>query len=495
MLRNSKYIVIPGIFLILFIILFVVFKINHLQLPYFWDEAWSYIPAVFKMYEKRPTLIPGNVDPMLFRGHPLFFYFIESSWMKVAGTSIVSLKSLSLILSVLLMLATFYLGIIIKDAWFGLICTICMSVQAIFVAQSSFVLPEVLVSLLTVGIFIAYFKKIVWMEIICSSLVLLTKESGIVIVVSVILFSFMEIAFPWFYEKNNDQNISIFTTSQRDNKIGESVQRKILKLILRFIPLLFFFIFIILQKKQMGWFFFPEHINMMTTDFSHFLKKLQRITTYIFIQQGRLYLTLLGAISFLYVLFRKRREMPIFYLLHILFFIIGYIIFSALNFFANRYILSVLPFLVLIFVYPIFQLKGISKWIPIALFLVIIIAIVRYTFTNKSPSDHTLGFVDAVKVDQEVVQYCEQQHWENKIIMGYFLMHYYLNYPEIGYRGDTLSGSFQITPNLNSNPEIAIIPSLRLLDELIAIRNSPDWKLIKRFEKNQTWVEIYERRQ
>ena len=66
----------------------VIVKIPHLAVPYFWDEAWSYFPAVFKMYESGPGLLPGALPLWDAKGHPLFFFFLSSSWMRIVGTSV-----------------------------------------------------------------------------------------------------------------------------------------------------------------------------------------------------------------------------------------------------------------------------------------------------------------------------------------------------------------------------------------------------------------------
>ena len=41
--------------------LLLIIQIPNLSLPYFWDEAWSYFPAIYKMYEIGPGLLPGDL--------------------------------------------------------------------------------------------------------------------------------------------------------------------------------------------------------------------------------------------------------------------------------------------------------------------------------------------------------------------------------------------------------------------------------------------------
>ena len=74
--------------LFLLIIVFILLKLEAMSLPFFWDEAWSYLPAIREMAEKGPSLLPGSIHTELYRGHPLVFYFLSSIWMKLFGHSL-----------------------------------------------------------------------------------------------------------------------------------------------------------------------------------------------------------------------------------------------------------------------------------------------------------------------------------------------------------------------------------------------------------------------
>ena len=90
----------------LFIILlvFVALKIPHLHYAYFWDESWPYAPALRAMYLHGPGLMPNAIDPELSRGHPLLFHALAATWMKIFGTSHVSLHSFALLISILFLI-------------------------------------------------------------------------------------------------------------------------------------------------------------------------------------------------------------------------------------------------------------------------------------------------------------------------------------------------------------------------------------------------------
>ena len=92
------------------IVCLILFKLPHLYLPYYADEAWSYAPAIKIMAQNGPSLLPGAISADYTRGHPLLFYFLSSSWIRLFGDSNFSLHSFALLISVLLVLAVYFSG-------------------------------------------------------------------------------------------------------------------------------------------------------------------------------------------------------------------------------------------------------------------------------------------------------------------------------------------------------------------------------------------------
>ena len=133
------------LFLIPVVILLLI-QIQHLSIPYFWDEAWSYMVAVKKMAELGPSLLPGAVPIDYCKGHPQLFYFISSLWMNLFPNSILCMRILPLIVSIGLLLVVFF-GlkklINLETANVGILL---VGVQSTFLAQSILVLPEMMLS-------------------------------------------------------------------------------------------------------------------------------------------------------------------------------------------------------------------------------------------------------------------------------------------------------------------------------------------------------------
>jgi hypothetical protein len=88
---------IPALFALLIIV--AIIKIPHLYIPHFWDEAWSYSPAVQYMFEHKLGLLPSALPAEYSKGHPLLFFFLSASWMRIFGDSLVSKHSFALLVS------------------------------------------------------------------------------------------------------------------------------------------------------------------------------------------------------------------------------------------------------------------------------------------------------------------------------------------------------------------------------------------------------------
>ena len=189
--------------LLILLIPFIIFQITILNRPFYWDEAWSYASAVEAMFQKGPSLLPGAIDAYLYRGHPTFFYFITTVWMKIFGPTLVSIHSFFLIVSILLVFAVYKLGQFIGGKTVALLASVSLLLTPLFIAQAGFLLPEVMLALFSVLAVYFYLRKKIILEIICCSLILLTKETGLVIFGTIVLYDFIQ-------RIRKSENVSIF---------------------------------------------------------------------------------------------------------------------------------------------------------------------------------------------------------------------------------------------------------------------------------------------
>ena len=178
-INQRKKFVNQTILLIPFIILLWI-KIPHLNLPYFWDEAWSYFPAIKKMAELGPSLFPGTIPLGVGKGHPQFFLFFSSLWMKISAGNIVFMRTLPLLISVGTILAS-YIGLkkhINSQA--ASIVLILLPFQSLFLAQASLLLPEILLTFfLILSLFFFHEKKYGWYAF-SATLMVQTKETALI---------------------------------------------------------------------------------------------------------------------------------------------------------------------------------------------------------------------------------------------------------------------------------------------------------------------------
>lgn len=449
----------------------VIFKLPQLFLPSFWDEAWSYLPAILNMAETGPSLLPDPQTAELFRGHPLFFYFVTSAWVVVFGKSFFAMRLFPLLVSMLL-LAVLYS---FSKKYFGkktaVITTMFMLIQSVFLAQSSMLLPEMLLALFTLLTLDAFLsgKKILF--ILWGTLLALTKETGLVLIVACILIRIIE---PWWNKEAGNLR----------NRIASSWHLAI--------PVIMTAVFFTTQKLIMGWFFFPEHIGLLNFTAGSVLHRLSGYTSYLFIGFGRNLLSITTGAALVVLLIRKCRveaeKRKVIY--SILLFSVLYMLFLSVNFYSPRYLLSVLPFFILMCVFVISEASSPFRVLQYILLLVIFANNLWFTWDKRTDADHNLGYADAVEVTKEVTAYCEGQNWQEERIATHFLMRQYLVLPSAGYVGE--SGIFtNLEPAVTDSTVIAVISSVEFSAAFLQQIKDREGILVKRFEKRNSWSEVY----
>ena len=158
------------------ILALIIYKIPYLNLSYYWDEAWSYKPAVEEMVKHGPSLLPGSISIANYKGHPLFFYFLSSVWLHLFPDNIFWSKCFALSIAVLTLIYTFLLTkYLSNNRTAALFSVILLASQDIFLAQSGLLLPEMLLALLSLMSLYYYFKNKYWFYFVSASLLMLTR--------------------------------------------------------------------------------------------------------------------------------------------------------------------------------------------------------------------------------------------------------------------------------------------------------------------------------
>ncbi|HLP21134.1 MAG TPA: glycosyltransferase family 39 protein, partial [Chitinophagales bacterium] len=174
------------------LIAFAALKFNDLFLPYFWDELGVYAQCAVYQYHHGISLMPASLPDYISRGHPLFLTVINASVMKLFGTAVYVPHFLHLFIAILLLLAVYKYTTRYFNRLTGLVAVVILAAQPIFITQSIFLLPEVLLSLLMFYSLISYFEKKYILFGLFASLAILTKESAVVLPVVVFSYSVLK---------------------------------------------------------------------------------------------------------------------------------------------------------------------------------------------------------------------------------------------------------------------------------------------------------------
>lgn len=269
--RYLKYLSLWDAGVLLISLAFVLVKIPFLGLPYFWDEAWVYAPAVFDMYGNGPSMSPDSINPQLSRGHPILFHFLASCWMTVFGSNFTAVHAFALCISVLLIWAVYKLGSQLANEKVGFWVAVLFALQPLFIQQSGFLLPEVQLALFVVLTVLFYIKRNIVLYILSGTAMMLTKETGILVIAALSILELVE-----FFR-------------QRDFN-----EKRILEFVSVGIPVFFVGLYFLIQYYQFGWFMFPEHISMFNTEPKVWEVKRELVYKTVFLDQRRSMLLSLG---------------------------------------------------------------------------------------------------------------------------------------------------------------------------------------------------------
>ncbi|HYV93305.1 MAG TPA: hypothetical protein VE978_16135 [Chitinophagales bacterium] len=481
MSRKTQF-TIAACFLFLGILMLWIYKFPFLHLPFFWDEAWSYAPAISTMYKNHPCLLPGCLPADLYRGHPLWFYFMNATVAKIFGFSPLVMHVFSLIIASAFLVAFFFILQQYTMPVFALLGTLLLLSQDAFIVQSSFMLPEIFISML---IMLAVFFLVTGRNVLyflSATLLVLTKESGLVIISALVFAAF----------------IGLIKQQMKGSKKSLSSVVKYLFLISS--PLLIGIAFYVFQKRTYGWYFYPLHIQMMNFNLEAIWQDVLLIRVFVFLGYGRkILVVLLGLIIILLIFYGRRLKTSIspgiikitWSMLTLFAF---YVFFSATNYLMLRYLIPLI--VIFIFLLTIWG-NQLHQWgfrlLPYLFCVVIALSLYHdYTFEPSWIDDVSLNYKDDVVVDQQAVSFMENRQAQSKKILIHSLSAYNFTHPELFYLHgpsfknvslDSLlkSADYYIFSNLNTS-------------YYDYVKSNDSLQLIKRFEKGKAWCEIYERK-
>jgi len=394
------------LFLIPVLILLII-QIPHLGIPYFWDEAWSYFPAIKKMAEVGPSLLPGVLPIDYCKGHPQMFFFIASMWMKIFPHDITLMRVLPLLISISLLMVV-YIGLLKIANWStAIIASVLISVQSLFLAQSIFLLPEMLVTVLFVLSFFLYLQNRFIAYAITSSIMVLTKETTIIFPLLFGLYYLFSLLTATNKEKYKHQNLLILL-----------------------VPGIIYALFLLLHYLKFSTAFYTSHLEYIQFDWHIAIKKIKSAIPFTLVHYGRLTI-LISTFCLLIIWLSQKQKNSRFLILGTLSFVV-YILFSVFNFYTHRYMLVAMIIFILIFSFLLGQIR-LNNFVKAGITIFISAICLFYSLTDKHNTDNDMGYIETIKVHQELVKFCEDNKLYNEPLAVTFNMIYALREKDLGF--------------------------------------------------------------
>lgn len=472
----------PELFVLILILLFILLKLSALQLPYFWDELGVYARAGLYMHDNGMGLMPKDLPPELSRGHPLLFSFIQAIGYSVFGDTVVGGHATALTISVVLLCSLYFITAKHYSKYTGLLAVMLLITQPLFFAQSVLILPEICLALFMIWSIHFWVVKKYLLHGIFAALAILIKETAIIIPF-VIVFS----------------ELALYVAA--DKKIRKN------KFDPRFLfagfSLVVFAAFLLIQKEQNGWYLFPLHGDNIAFDWDRIWLFGRDYTTFLFIEQGRIIMSL--AMCFLYVYVRrsphiKTNRMSVFLIL----LICGGLSFNAINFYMNRYILFVLLPFVILFSALMIQVYTKFRFAILALPVLFVASVYCMNGRELIPNansgsnlqqkftyDENMGYVPYILLQQEAMNWVLDKTKPADIIYSNFPVSVALQDTRFGFTDKVLNKDFRErnANNFSEGFRFAVISDPGSYDYHLPATDSID--LVKIIKNEVSKVNIY----
>jgi 4-amino-4-deoxy-L-arabinose transferase-like glycosyltransferase len=401
---HLKYL--PWLGLLLLVVLFITFKVPDLSLPYFWDELGVYAPGALRMKDTHSIgLLPNCLPPDYSRGHPLFCFFVYAAFFKFCGDTVWVGHLLSLLIATCVLVVFYLFCKRIFGSIVALATVLLLAIQPVFYAMSAIIMPEMMLTLFIIIAIWAIVQRQWLVYLIAASLGLLTKEAAVTVPLSAAAYLFTES----ILEKD-------VLTWRRWKQIGIALA-----------PLLIFVAFLMVQKSQNGWYFFPLHTQYIRRNPWMILQRAYGLGRDTLFMQGRWLLgrcAMLGVVLGLMMMNRKGSVPYRAVLLITIFYCVSQL-FAGTNYYLPRYNLIVIPYIAVLGAYLVVTLAQLFRptiqWMAIPLFCA---AAFFLAYRNLDPHTwtdcHTMAYRHQLDCNKAAINWVEQQTWAHDTIAANF---------------------------------------------------------------------------
>lgn len=396
-LQSKKYHI---LILILGFAVFVAFKWNDMFLPYFWDEMAGYMSGVVYMEDHGISLMPSAVPPDLSYGHPLFMHTFMATVAKIFGNTPFVMHATTMCFTFILALGTYFLALQLgAKPLTALMAYIILLFQPVIVAQSTQVLLEVFLAVHTVFAILFYLRQKYLISAIFTIMAVLTKETGLVLAIAL----FMQVMIDFYFERD--------------------MRKFTLKFALFDLPFLIFAAFLIIQKQTYGWYLNPVNVGKSNLEISSIVQKFWDYSMqFSLYDQGRIAFTLVGAAALFSYLRRPDFKIGQFHPIKLLLpiFLCGFVLFSSIADSHERYYVTLIPFLSILFAASIHEVSRRSlKFAPLILILCLNGNILNMD-NGKRYRDSDLSYRKMVETNRQIINFVNSGQFEKDSISVVF---------------------------------------------------------------------------
>lgn len=380
----------PILFLLLsciaaFVVLHLVYRIFNQA--YLWDELGVYSRAAIYLYEHSLSIFPDAIPDELSRGHPTLCVLYYGIWFKLFGcTPFVGHIAAAAIYLVSCVFTYLILSMYMKQ-WLSAFTTLIIFLQPMFLAQSILILPESLLMCTTIISVYSYLKRNIWLTCVFLLLSLQIKESALILPIAFLITEM------WTKKSFNWTGFIAYF----------------------FIPIAGFALFLLVQKLQRGYYFYPLHTSLLQFDKYYIHLRWNELKSFMWLEQGRYILLLILTLSLFY--YKKIKKQQLFnseILLPII--VIGGIGFSIFNYFLSRYtLLFMLPYYIGILLFIHFLLSQNIKYYIISLSVIAIVTTIHIQGFGKF-TDVDFSYTYHIKNLQTTLTELDQPIYTGKTI-------------------------------------------------------------------------------
>jgi hypothetical protein len=359
--------------------------------PYFWDELGVYSRSSMYLSEYGLSLMPDSVPDELSRGHPLLCPLYFANAFKFFGCNPLTAHIAAAVLNSIGFLFVF--AILLKNTkpFVAAAATLAIFVQALFLSQSLLILPEMPLMVFTIAAVYFYLNDKILLAALFIVLALQVKESALVLP-----FAFL---------------------------VSESIiQKKIFSknnLYLFALPILSFLIFIGIQKIQRGYFFYPLHTSLASSDPYYINERWQNFKLFFLYQQGHIYFVIALAFVLVLNIILKFKSIPniiknkaSIYIIIVL----GSIAFLVLNYFLSRYTLYFFIFIYIAFFLLVFNLLKEKQNLAYLFALALAVLGVTQWNRDKEYTDIDFSYTQHIQSVQLAIKELNTDSFTNKTI-------------------------------------------------------------------------------